>query len=574
MLEQRHSTDTAAGAAMIGSRLGSWVIDKELGQGGMGTVYLAREAPTEGTIAVADAAPRTAAVKVLAPGLATDPGFVARFQREIEALRQLYHPNIVRFYDSGQEDTYFYYAMEYVDGRNLEEEVLERGRMPWIEVLDVALQVCPALKHAHDRGIIHRDLKPSNLMRSRPELPGAAPAPFGVVKLTDFGIAKVFATTHLTATGGVVGTAEYLSPEQAVGKPVSKRSDLYSFGIVLYTLLVGRTPFQGESVVDLLHKHRFAQFEKPTRLVPDLPHELEEVVCLLLEKDPARRPGDAGVLLRQLDSIRRKLERKARNPGTDGQGATVAAPAADGVDRGPGPATLMSRLMRQELESEKHGGPIRRFLNRPLVLVALLLLTVGLLVWGLWPTSAETLFRRGEALARSDNRDDWYEAGKVFDRLQQRYPDHPYKDEVADMRRQVKRNEDLAKAEDLAGRQLAISEAQWWYEEGLRLEQCGRSAEAERVWQNLVRGFDGVRDARPWVRLARLQLEPDKRGPGVLKEEQRWEPVHEALKRARQLRDDGKRDEAEEVWRALEELYRTDSSAANILERIRADRGK
>src|SRR5271167_1084308 len=130
----------------------------------------------------------------------------------------------------------------------------------------MALQVCPALKHVHDHGVIHRDLKPANILRT------AA----GVVKLTDFGIAKVFAQGHLTSTGGVVGTAEYLSPEQAAGKPVSKRSDLYSLGAVLYTLLTGRPPFKGESFVDLLHKHRYAQFDPPGTVIPELPREIDE----------------------------------------------------------------------------------------------------------------------------------------------------------------------------------------------------------------------------------------------------------------------------------------------------------
>src|SRR5271167_4696458 len=135
----------------------------------------------------------------------------------------------------------------------------------------MALQVCPALKHVHDHGVIHRDLKPANILRT------AA----GVIKLTDFGIAKVFAQGNLTATGGVVGTAEYLSPEQAAGKPVSKRSDLYSLGTVLYTLVIGLPPFQGETFVDLLHKHRYAQFDPPAKVLPDLPYEIDEVICQL-----------------------------------------------------------------------------------------------------------------------------------------------------------------------------------------------------------------------------------------------------------------------------------------------------
>src|SRR5262249_8920951 len=153
--------------------------------------------------------------------------------------------------------------------------VKNQGRLHWRDALEIVLQICPALKHVHDHGIIHRDLKLSNVLVRAD----------GIAKLTDFGIAKVFATTDLTQTGGVIGTPEYLSPEQGQGKPVTKKSDIYSLGIVLYALLTGRVPFLGTSALELMHKHRYSQFDRPAKLVGELPHDLDEIVCQMLAKD-------------------------------------------------------------------------------------------------------------------------------------------------------------------------------------------------------------------------------------------------------------------------------------------------
>jgi eukaryotic-like serine/threonine-protein kinase len=545
---------------MIGQRLGNWRIDKELGRGGMGCVFLVHE-ELDGQPAA-----RQAALKVLSAELANDSGFLSRFQREIDALRQLDHPNIVCFYDSGTQDGRYFYVMEYVDGRNFEQLVLERGRLPWEEVLDLALQVAPALKHAHDRGIIHRDLKPSNLLRAAQAAAGDG---FGTVKLTDFGIAHVFARPHLTATGGIIGTAEYLSPEQAGGKPVTKRSDLYSLGVVLYTLLTGRNPFQGEAVVDLLQKHRFALFDQPRKLVPEIPFDFDEVVCQLLEKDPANRPGDGMVLFKKLDAIRRKQERKQsqllRDPALD---VTRLEKPPAVIPDNPGPATLMSQLIRQELDRQNRGGPVSRFLHRPAVLFTLFVACLGLIIWGCKSPSAETLYSRGAELMQSNDPKNWEKAfDDDFEPLEAKYPGHPYTEQVAEFRRKLEDHKLQLRAEQQAKHEAPMSEARWLYLRGLRLRQLGDEQAAKELWREMIASFRDDQAEQPWVRLAQHELDHPADSPG-----DPWRSAHAALRRARDLKKDNKQDEANVIYQNLERLYRDDPSAATLLAEIKTER--
>ncbi len=544
---------------MIGARLGSWILDRELGRGGMGCVYLARRDSAEADL------PSWAAIKVLAPELAVEPGFQARFQREIDILRQLDHPNIVRFLESGEKNGRPYFVMEYVPGPSFETVRTQRGRLPWTEVLDMAWQIAPALKHAHDRGVVHRDLKPSNLLRVEGggwRVDGMDdPPPATLVKLTDFGIASLFASPHLTVTGGVVGTAEYLSPEQAAGKSVTRRSDLYSLGVVLYTLLTGRTPFDGDPLA-LLHKHRFAQFDRPARIVPEIPHELDAIVCELLEKDPGKRPADGMVLFRRLDSFKRKLAYQA----THGNAKTVEfAPGQSATRlRGnvEGPATLMSRLMRQELERERLGGPIRQFFNRPLVLVLSLVLTVALIGWAFWPLSAEKMYQRGVALMQSPEPADWETAWNDYlGPLLDKHPNTPHREEVEEYRLRAENAKAARQAERAARRAGSMTEAQWFYQEGLRQCQQGDEGGARRTWKSLVRAFRDVPSEGPWVHLAEQELERLGDKPA----DRQWEPVRQALQQARKLREEGREKEAEAIVNALKELYRGDKQAEAIL---------
>ena len=201
---------------MIGRRLGIWVIDRELGQGGMGSVWRGRAEPA------VPGQPELVAIKILAPELAREEGLRLRFQREISILQKLEHPNIVALFRAGEEGGIDYYAMEFIDGPSYQHIIERDRRLPWTEVVELGQQIALALKHAHDRGVIHRDLKPSNLLQA----PKFKEGEESQIKLADFGISSLFASRHLTAPGGILGTAEYLSPEQAVGKPATapKRS--------------------------------------------------------------------------------------------------------------------------------------------------------------------------------------------------------------------------------------------------------------------------------------------------------------------------------------------------------------
>jgi len=194
----------------------------------------------------------------------------------------------LRLFGYGEQDGTMFYAMERVEGISLEEEIHHGRRFDWREVTQIAIRMCRALKHAHDHGIIHRDIKPANILMSRD----------GEVKLSDFGIARLFGNTRMTNDGGVLGTAEYMAPEQADGRPVTDRCDQYSLGGVMFTLLAGRPPFRASSFAEMLQLQRFSEAQPVLRYAPDTPVELDRIISQLLEKDPAKRFYNAMMLAR------------------------------------------------------------------------------------------------------------------------------------------------------------------------------------------------------------------------------------------------------------------------------------
>ncbi len=341
---------------------------------------------------------------------------------------------------------------------------------------------------------------------------------------------------------------------------MTRRSDLYSFGVVLYALLTGHPPFEGE-MLDLLHKHRFGQFDAPIRLVPDMAPDFNAIVCELMAKEPDKRPPDGGTLARRLEAVRHKVERLDA-AGTTAPTREFLPGGATDESQGPreGPPTLMSRLVRDELERQNCGGPIQRFFNRPWVLLTLLALVIGIIVWAFWPISEERLYQRGATAAASANPDDWDKAQEDFDALDRDHPNHAHKAELEAFRKRMADREAARQAERLARTAGPISEAQWFFQEGQRQRQRGDEEGARRTWRALAKAFSHTPSEEPWVRLAQKEL-TDSDPPA----ERPWGPVREAVKTAKQLRDEGKIEDADAILQGLRDLYRDDPAAEKII---------
>jgi eukaryotic-like serine/threonine-protein kinase len=247
---------------------GRYRIVRKLGTGGMANVYLAED----------EVLGRRVAIKILNDRHAGDDQFVERFRREAKNAASLSHPNIVSIYDRGEAEGTYYIAMEYLDGRSLKELIVARGPAPVNVAIDYARQILGAIRFAHRHGIVHRDIKPHNVLVDAE----------GRLKVTDFGIARA-GVSQMTEAGSIIGTAQYLSPEQAKGAPVDQTSDLYSVGVVLYELLTGVVPFSGDTPVEIAMKHLSSAPEPPSAKRAEVPRELDLVVLRALAKDPADR---------------------------------------------------------------------------------------------------------------------------------------------------------------------------------------------------------------------------------------------------------------------------------------------
>ena len=269
-------------------RLGPYRLLNRLGRGGMGAVYEAIDEQTGQTVAV----------KILATHLADDPGLRQRFEAEIETLKPLRSNGIVHLLAYGEQDGQPYFAMELVRGKSLAELIKSRRSFSWQQTLALASDIVRALKVAHDHGIIHRDLKPANLL-----VADDVAAAGTTVKLADFGIARLFGAAGHTAHGSIVGTAEFMAPEQAAGKPVDARADLYALGLVMFTMIAGKPPFRGVQLTEIITRQLREKPPQVASLVADVPAELNALIDQLLEKDPRDRPASALAVGRRLTAI-------------------------------------------------------------------------------------------------------------------------------------------------------------------------------------------------------------------------------------------------------------------------------
>jgi serine/threonine protein kinase/beta-lactam-binding protein with PASTA domain len=352
------TNDHVTAQTLLGGR---YLVESELGRGGMATVF-------KGTDTVLG---RPVAVKVLSPQYSGDANFVTRFRREAQAAARLNHPNLVSVYDTGTDDGTHFIVMEYVEAKTLADYLTGGGRIMPERSIEIAEAVCDALSVAHAHGIIHRDIKPANIMVTSK----------GDVKVTDFGIARVISGADtLAQTAAVLGTASYLSPEQAQSQPVDQRSDIYSLGVALYEMVTGRPPFSGDSPVMVASKHVLEQPTPPSKINADVSPELEAVIMKAMAKNPDNRYQDA-------DEMKADLERARLGQGVQ---ATPLLPESARTQRitSTGPPTAV-------LPPAAPGNGERRRWWIPALIILLILAVLGgglyLLASSLLSTNTDTV---------------------------------------------------------------------------------------------------------------------------------------------------------------------------------------
>jgi eukaryotic-like serine/threonine-protein kinase len=543
----------------VDEKLGSFKITGTLGVGAMGVVYKA----------VHDATGRPAAVKVVNKDIAAKGKTSERFQREAEILKQFRHQNIVRFYAVGRFQGTSYIAMEFVQGKTLEQLLEDRGAMPWEEVVDLGAQLCDALQYAHDHGVVHRDLKPSNLMITEDNR----------VKLTDFGIAKDLDKTALTATGRTLGTAAYMAPEQIRGAPeVSHKTDLYSLGCVLYQMLTGQAPFSGATHVVLMHCHLNEPAPRPSAKVAEIPKALDALVVQLMSKSPTDRPWDAAVVAAALGEMRDKFQKgEAIGMVWPTANATAMSTAAlpTGIDTGASSSVVKKSKKKKSRSSTFAGEDDPATRRRKLLeiggLVLALALVGGLIAYIIMPPGQEYLFQHAEKLMASTDMHDWRTArDEYLDPLDRRFPDNPHKKVTREWRDKVLVSEiegrsKMLQSEANTGFNRPSGDIELrWVEYSTRVAAAQKRHDdgaALRAWEELAAAYRPEDSAeRAWHLLAIRRRDEVKKAMT-----DRRELVLRQVAHAQQALQHGNAAEAEGLWKELLARYGDYPDLADLL---------
>lgn len=332
---------------MIGKILGKrYELVEKIGEGGMGLVFKAK----------CHLLNRYVAVKILKPELTGDEDFINKFKKESLSSASLSHPNIVNIYDVGVEDGIYYIVMEYVKGKTLKDLIKESAPLMYYEIINICRQICLALEHAHNNNIIHRDIKPQNILITHD----------GIVKVADFGIARVSNSATLTNTGNVIGSVYYISPEQARGGYTDEKTDIYSLGTVIYEMATGQVPFMAESPVVIALKHIQEDVTRPSEINTDIPVALEDIILKALQKNPAARYESAAALIKDLDRASSNpdihLQQKHNNP----KDMTRAIP-------------VVKDAYLKDTRKEKH--PAKKRINKGWIAAVVILLTMITVSW-------------------------------------------------------------------------------------------------------------------------------------------------------------------------------------------------
>lgn len=509
---------------MADRQFGPFLLGEKLGGGGMGVVYRATYVKTGQVVAL----------KVLPPG-EQEEKLRARFEREIEIVKKLKHPNIVQCYGAGRQGTQQFFAMEVVDGGALDAILKDRGRFPWQEVVHIGMQVCAALEAAHEQGIIHRDLKPGNLLLSKK----------GKVKLSDFGIARDVAATALTRTGRTVGTSLYMAPEQIRGEPVSHKADLYALGCVLFEFLTGRPPFEAETPAQMFYKHLESQPPRVGTLALDCPIWLDALIAQLLEKDPNKRPWDAMAVHQALKEVEEKVANQASmaQHAVSGQPSTINA---------TGDVSTVRQLVKPKKQKRDKKVPLY---EQTWFLGLCLAGMVGVVTWAMWPMNEEQLFQKAKQLMETEDIGLWSDAERKFLLpLQAKYPQGKHASEVQQYldKLEMGRAEGRITLNAKLGKEPA-TEGERLYVQAHKFEQFGDRVSALEKYRDMLNVLPQDAESRPFANLARRQIHHIEQHGGS--QEDRLKILNAALDKAGKLYEAGDTVEARKIWNSIVSLY-------------------